>query len=491
VQVTDNGGYIVAGYTLSLGAGSRDVVLIRLDGQGNTGWAKIYGESNTDYGWTVDQTLDGGFIVGAHSESFGAGSHDVMLLKTDGSGEISWVKYYGGSSADGAYSLQQTADGGLIIASHTNSFGAGVHDIYLIKTDSEGDTLWTKTYGAGSQDYLQGVHQTADGGFIMAAYSSGFGAGSNDFYLVRSNSSGDTLWTKSYGGSGSDVAYSVQQTTDGGFIVAGYTTSFGAGNNDVYLIKLDSGGQIIWAKTYGGSGADYSYSVRQTKDGGFIVAGQTYSFGTNGDVYLIRTDEDGNHLWSFAYGGTGEDKAWSVKQAPDSGYIVAGYTRSFGEGNEDIYIIKTDADGYSGCNEMTAPTSIADAATVISKTLTSVNSGAIESIAGNIQVTTTITEHLLCQIITGLHNEEREENEILLYPNPVKSQAKLSIPNVGKFPAGLTLIVYDILGREVRRIENIKTTEIKINRTNLPGGIYFYKIVDVGIVLKTGKIIIL
>jgi len=490
VQVTANGGYIVAGYTVSFGAGSRDVALIRLDEYGNTLWAKAYGESNTDYGWTVDQTTDGGFIVGTHSESYGAGSHDVMLLKTDGNGNIAWVKYYGGSSADGAYSLQQTSDGGLIIAAHTNSFGAGAHDIYLIKADANGDTLWTKTYGANSQDYLQGIHQTADSGYIMAAYSSGFGAGSNDFYLVRANSLGDTLWTKSYGGSGSDVGYSVQQTTDGGFIVAGYTTSFGAGNNDVYLIKLDPGGQIIWAKTYGGSGADYSYSVRQTSDGGFIAAGQTYSFGTNGDVYLLRTDGNGNHLWSYAYGGAGEDKAWSVKQTPDNGYIVAGYTRSFGEGNEDIYTIKTDASGNSGCNEMPTPTISGDAATVISKTLTSVSSGAIESIAGNLQVTTTITENLLCQNVTGIPEEEIENQGVQLYPNPLKTQAKLNIGNTEKYPSGLTLLMYDILGRQVLRIDDIRSEEIVISRGKLPAGVYFYKVAHRKEILKTGKIVL-
>ncbi len=490
VQLTADGGYIVAGYTFSFGAGNRDVVLVRLDELGNTVWSKIYGENNADYGWTVDQASDGGFIVGAHSESYGAGSHDVMLIKTDGNGNINWVKYYGGSSADGAYSMQQTADGGFIVAAHTNSFGAGVHDLYLIKTDENGDTLWTKTYGASSQDYLQGVYQTADGGYIAAAYSAGFGAGSNDFYLVRANNSGDTLWTNSYGGSGSDVGYSVQQTTDGGFIVAGYTTSFGAGNNDVYLIKLDPNGNVLWAKTYGGSGADYSFSVRQTADGGFVVAGQTFSFGSNGDAYLIRTDNNGNHLWSYAYGGNGEDKAWSVKQAGDGGYVIAGYTNSFGEGNQDIYIIKTDADGNSGCNQMLAPTITGDAATLISKTLTSVSSGAIESAAGNIQISTTITENLLCQTVTGIPEEKIEDQEFQLYPHPFKTQTKIKIGNIEKYPGGLTLLIFDILGRQVQRIDNIHSAEIVISRGTLPAGVYFYKLNHAKQILKTGKLII-
>ena len=489
VQITADGGYIVVGYTISVGAGNRDVVLTRLDEHGNTIWVKIYGESNADYGWTVDQTSDGGFIVGAHSESYGAGSHDVMLLKTDGDGEIAWVRYYGGSSADGAYSIQETGDGGLIVAGHTNTFGAGAHDIYLIKTDENGDTLWTKTYGASSQDYLQSVHQTSDGGYIMAAYSAGFGAGSNDFYLIRVNSNGDTLWTNSYGGSGSDIAYSVQQTTDSGFIVAGYTSSFGAGNNDVYLLKLDPEGNVLWAKTYGGSGEDYGFSVLQTTGGGFVIAGQTYSFGSNGDVYLIRTDNNGNHLWSYAYGGTGEDKAWSVKQSGDGGFIIAGYTNSFGEGGLDLYIIKTDADGKSGCNQISAPTITGDAPTIIGKTITSVGSGAIESIVGNIEILTTMPENFHCQTITGIHEKERKNEGFQLYPNPTKTQTKLKIGNLKKYPAGLTLLMYDVLGRQVRRIDHIGLEEIIIRRGTLPAGIYFYKVLYAKQILKTGKLI--
>jgi len=169
VQQTVDEGYIIAGYTTSFGAGNRDVYLVRTDVEGTTLWTKTFGESDTDYAYTVQQTTDGGFIIGAHSGSFGAGSHDVYLIKCDANGEIVWTKVYGGSSADGAYSIQQTVDGGYIISAHVNSFGAGLHDVYLIKTDAQGDTLWTKIYGGSNEDRLRAVQQTTDGGYILVS----------------------------------------------------------------------------------------------------------------------------------------------------------------------------------------------------------------------------------------------------------------------------------------------------------------------------------
>ena len=214
----------------------------------------------------------------------------------------------GGAADDWAYSVQQTADGGYIVAGYTNSFGAGDYDFYLVKTNSQGDTLWTRTYGGSDDDWAYSVQQTADGGYIVAGYTYSFGAGDDDFYLVKTNSQGDTLWTRTYGGSGDDEAYSVQQTADGGYIVAGYTSSFGAGSGDFYLVKTNSQGDTLWTRTYGGSGYDGAYSVQQTADGGYIVAGYTGSFGAGSDdFYLVKTNSQGDTLWTRTYGGSSND----------------------------------------------------------------------------------------------------------------------------------------------------------------------------------------
>ncbi len=164
-----------------------------------------------------------------------------------------WTKAFGGTNEDYGRSVQETSDGGYIIAGYTKSFGAGSYDVYLIKTDANGDTTWTKTYGGSNIDQGYSVEQTSDGGYIIAGNSKSFGAGLDDVYLIKTDANGDTTWTKTYGGSNIDQGYSVEQTSDGGYIIAGYTKSFGAGSYDVYLIKTDANGDTTWTKTYGGS----------------------------------------------------------------------------------------------------------------------------------------------------------------------------------------------------------------------------------------------
>jgi len=226
--------------------------------------------------------------------SYGTGYSDVYLIKTDSFGDTRWTRTYGGPSWDGGYSVVLTSDGGYIIAGETWSFGAGVIDIYLIKTDSLGDTIWTKTYGGTGWDCGRSVTQTSDGGYIIAGYTESYGVG-GDFYLIKTDENGDTIWTRTYGGTGWDCGRSVAQTSDGGYIIAGYTRSYGAGADDVYLIKTDSLGDTLWTRTYGGTDYEYGYLLAQTSDGGYIVVGNTYSYGAGmTDVYLIKTDSLGN-----------------------------------------------------------------------------------------------------------------------------------------------------------------------------------------------------
>jgi len=215
-----------------------------------TSWWRTYGGTNQDWGYSVQQTADGGYIVAGATKSYGAGNEAVYLIKTNASGDTLWTRTYGGASADCGYSVQQTSDGGYIITGYTYSFGAGAPDsanVYLIKTDTSGDTLWTRTYSGTGNDYGRSVQQTADGGYIIAGYTHYFGMGppdSTNVYLIKTDASGDTLWTKTYGGTSPDFGYSVQQTADGGYVIAGYTASFGAGDDDVYLIKTDSLGNV-------------------------------------------------------------------------------------------------------------------------------------------------------------------------------------------------------------------------------------------------------
>jgi hypothetical protein len=339
-QTTDNG-YIIAGWTNSFGAGNFDVYFIKTDALGDTLWTRTYGGAVIDIGYAVQQTTDDGYVIAGYTNSFAAGGPDVYLIKTDANGDTLWTKTYGGIGYEHGRSVQQTTDGGYIVAGNTNSFGAGDYDVWVLRTDALGDTLWTRTYGGAGTEYGYSVQQTTDDGYIIAGMTNSFGAGGYDVYLIKTDALGDTLWTRTYGGAGTEYSYSVQQTTDSGYIVAGRTTSFGAGGNDVYLIKTDALGDTLWTRTYGGTGTEYGYSVQQTVDNGYIIAGYTTSFGAgDDDVYLIKTDALGDTLWTITYGGTGAETGQSVQQTTDNGYMIIGSTNSFGAGGYDVWLLK-------------------------------------------------------------------------------------------------------------------------------------------------------
>jgi hypothetical protein len=312
------------------------------------GWMKTFGEFGEDWGYSVQQTVDGGYIIAGETHYIGMGG-DVWLIKTDGTGNKVWDKIFGGAEDDKAYSVQQTSDNGYIIAGMTFSFGAGWVDAWLIKTDENGVEQWNKTYGGEYIDIAKSVRQTADGGYIITGETWSFGSDTGGVWLIKTDNNGKEIWNKTFGGTGYDYGSCVQQTTDGGYIIAGTTDSFGAGNKDFWLIKTDGNGNKVWDKTYGGKDIDEAYSVQQTTDGGYIIAGYTMSFGTGlGDAWLIKTDGNGNKIWDRTFGRKyGGDFVYSVHQTSDNGYIIAGGTGSFGDVNGDVLLIKTDSQGKS------------------------------------------------------------------------------------------------------------------------------------------------
>ncbi|MDH5770169.1 MAG: hypothetical protein OEZ25_02620, partial [Candidatus Bathyarchaeota archaeon] len=264
-----------------------------------TEWSKTYGGTNDEWAYSVVQSNDGGYAVAGYTLSYGAGGCDMWLVKTDATGNMQWSRAYGGTNDERAYSVVRTVDGGYALAGQTYSYGAGGSDFWLVKTDSNGNMQWSRTYGGTGPDYVRSVVQTVDGGYALAGSTLSFGLGAADIYLVKTDSSGNMQWNKRYGGDYWDRAYSVVQTGDGGYALAGYTESYGAGSDDFWLVKTDSSGNMQWSKTYGGTNGDSAYSLVQTGDGGYALAGQTYSYGTgNGDAWLVKTDASGNMQWS-------------------------------------------------------------------------------------------------------------------------------------------------------------------------------------------------
>ncbi|MBW8052049.1 MAG: T9SS type A sorting domain-containing protein [Cytophagales bacterium] len=401
IQPTADSGYIITGFTSNFGEGGTDVYLIKTNANGDTLWTKTYGGTLTDVGYSVQQVTDGGYIITGYTASFGTGIWNVYLLKTDPTGSLQWSKTFGGVDFSRAESVQQTTDGGYIITGFTDSYGAGDLDVYLLKVDSSGALQWSKTFGGPNADYGYSVQQTTDGGYIIAGYTrTNSIVTSTDIYLIKTSANGDTLWTKAYGGFGTDVGYSVQQTTDGGYIITGRTFSIGAGDADGYLLKTDSIGAWQWIKTYGGASFDEGRFVQQTPDGGYIIIGRTTSFGTgDDDVYLLKTDSTGVLQWSKTFGGAGNDIGWAVQPTIDGGYVITGYTNSFGiTGFDHLYLIKTDSNGNSLCTQFQLPvnTLVSDTFIVVIPVATTIGSGAISNNTATVVSSTATIDSLLC-----------------------------------------------------------------------------------------------
>jgi len=244
-------------------------------------------------------------------------------------------------------SVQQTTDGGYIIAGRTSSFGNGVGDAWLIKTDSNGNDEWKQTFGGSNYDLSYSVQQTTDGGYIMTGGTFSFSNGQSDVWLIKTDSEGIEKWNQTFGGRYSEFGLSVQQTTDGGYIISGGTDTFWSnGQSDFWLIKTDSEGIEEWNQIFAGSGGELGLSVQQTSDGGYIITGGKVSYvGASSGLWLIKTDSQGAEEWEQNFGGIEYNVGSSVQQTTDGGYIITGVTGSFGNGGWDIWLIKTDLDG--------------------------------------------------------------------------------------------------------------------------------------------------
>jgi len=334
VEASD-GGYVIAGYTRRPESGY-DSWLIKTDSLGNLEWNKTYFDGMVR---SLVETSDGGYAMCGYTYAFDAGSGDFWLLKTDANGNAQWNRTFGGAHLDFGRSLVQTSDDGYAMCGYTYSFGAGATDFWLVKTDSAGNMQWNKTHGEMGGDVAYSLVQASDGGYAIA------GETDYDFWLVKTDGSGNMEWNQTYGGEGLEWALSLVKTSDGGYALAGITNSFGAEDSDCWLVKTDSAGNMQWNKPYGGADNDVVHSLIETSDGGFALAGGTYSFDARyNDFWLIKTDANGNMEWNQKYGGTRSEYAESVVETSDGGYVLAGETKSFGVGTNAL-VVKTDEYG--------------------------------------------------------------------------------------------------------------------------------------------------
>jgi len=347
VEQTADGGYILAGSTWPSTADSPDAYLVKTDSLGNMEWDHRYGGAGYEKVLSVQQTTDGGFVLAGVTCPIGEGSCDVYLIKTDSQGDTLWTRNYGRTYEDDAKDVYQTADGGYIMVGSSNLFAGALFEIYLVKTDSLGDSLCTHVYGFPDDVSGFSVQETFDGGYVVAACNPIY-SGTHDIYLLKTDSLGDTIWTRTYGGIEDDDVRSVQQTTDGGYILAGWTASFGAGLDDAYVIRTDSTGDTLWTRVFGGTDYDGAHCAMQTQDSGFFIAGGARSFGEDElDAYLIRLDANGDSLWTLVYDGEGFDFVASLDLTTDGGYAIAGYTHGDYFDLPDCWLVKTGPDTSS------------------------------------------------------------------------------------------------------------------------------------------------
>ena len=355
IHQTTDGGYILAGYTYS-DTKKNDGWLVKIDGNGTITWEKKYGGYIDEYMYWAEQTIDGGYIASGKIFSYTYDSFMGWLIKVNENGEKEWEKIFGGKSDDCFLSVHQTNDGGFILAGYTKSFGAGDADIWLLKLDKDGEKEWENIWGGAGFDKANDIWQTTDGSYVTIFYYESFGFNIDDDWLYKLNIAGIKEWQKTFGGMYKDVLYQVRETDDGNYIIIGSTESFGSGKADVWLIKTNDEGNALWNKTYGGKGNDHGYCVEQTDDG-YVMVGSTESFGSGGsDGWIIKTDEEGNLEWDATFGGERNDSFTSL-QKTDDGYIIAGSTESFGSGGSDGWVIKIVA------NEPPSPPNVSGSTT--------------------------------------------------------------------------------------------------------------------------------
>lgn len=467
IQQTQDGGYIVGGSTTGFGAENVDFFLLKFSQAGAPEWMKKIGIGWIDSVYSIQQTQDSGYmIIAAYYSATPPAGWEILLSKFSQAWEHMWSRKIGGGASDVCYSFLETADGGYIITGYTRSYGAGSSDIFLLKFSSAGTLEWKRTIGGSGEDKGYLVHQTEDGGYMVVGCTKSFWEYSWNILLSKFSSMGTPCWTRIFGGPGNDYVCSARSTLDGGYIVTGWTDGFGAGEKDILLSKFSPEGMCEWTTIMGGTGTDIGYSVQQTQDGGYIVIGTTNSFGpANYNVILSKFSETGIHEWTRMLGEEGSDVGYSVQQTQDNGYIITGWTDSFTPDTPQVLLSKFSPAGTTCRGNFVLPT-------VTSVALSMEMPNAIVNYCWNPSIDSlspTITFHnpmvtIIC--ITEVEESESRfsKSKMKIILNSFRSFAIISGCNDENF------FVYDVQGKLTHIYKNKRTG------MNLSSGIYFLKL---------------
>ena len=350
---TNDGNYLIAGNMSILGDNYSNALLVKIDHKGEQEWKRDYTFSSTDRLNAVKELADGGIIMAGFTMSATDYSKDVLVIKTDAEGNVEWQRSYGDAQDETANSIDISNGGGFIITGEVINANTGFGLCYLMKIDDEGELSWSNTFGGSQNDNGFSVTSTNDGGFAITGVTRSLGDNDGDAWLIKVSGSGAIQWERTYGGEDTEFGRAIQQTVDGGYIIIGQTESFGIGSSDAYLLKTDSEGNEMWSQSFGGQGTDQGRYVVETADQGYLISGYTDSFGASGgfNFWIIKTNSLGEPEWQRFYGEHGDDRGLSGIQTSDGGYAIAGYTSSGGSNSSNILFIKTDDNGNSDSSE--------------------------------------------------------------------------------------------------------------------------------------------
>lgn len=363
VQATSDGGCVLAGATSSVGAGGTDAWCVKMDGQGKVEWQKSYGGPYNEAVASVRPTTDGGYVLAGHTTSFSLGAYDGWVVRLDDKGAIKWQRVFGGSGWDRLEGIEQTGDGGYIVAGWTSSFGAEGFDGWCLRLGPSGKAIWQRTFGGGLHDKIVSVQVTSDNGYLVAGETWSYGEGLSDGWCLKLDTDGAVVWQNVLGGTSNDSFADVRQTIDGGYVLTGWSRSWGSGGDDAWCVRLDPVGTMVWSKVYGDAGDERAYSIRETTDGGYVLAGQATASGDYyDDGWCLKLDAAGAIVWQSLYTGLndGDDRVRAVAVASDGGYIAAGYTFTFGGGCADGLVLRLSKSGKV-CAKLTKKPSTATA----------------------------------------------------------------------------------------------------------------------------------
>lgn len=453
---------------------------------------RTYGGTLVNEGRSVVQTLDGGYIMAGSSSSFGNGSSDVLLVKTDDHGIAQFMKTYGGSDIDRGYAVLQLSDSGYAISGYTSSFGSGGYDAYLIRTDKNGDTLWTKTYGGADWDFVYSCVPTGDSGFVMAGNSYSFGNGSSDGWMICVDAAGVVRWQKNFLTDDDDFLNLIDTGYKNSFIASGYTIASNGGR-DMLVANISATGDSLWYRTFN-KGKDEEANVgRLISDSTYIVGGRTYDTAQS-NTFLMKLDTLGNEVWyNQLVTNAGTNNLYDLLELPSKHFVVLGSTTGGGLGGHEVHLVYADRNG----GFMNAPTyggAGNDFAFSIKRTTDNgfIMAGETTTWGPGLKAALLIkTDSIGSDTTTIIGIQPLQDNSLgnFIYPNPCSGKCYIKVP--GNHSGNMVCIsVYDVTGKKMVTAHSDFKDILELDTHTFSSGLYVVEISSGNLLIGNGKLLV-